>query len=76
MNSMMRAKARGTSPCDVLAQSNLLQLLNHYTLDEWIRICENLNTHFVTVEKSYLDKRHGVLGAFSVFDVKEQVKYG
>jgi DNA polymerase-3 subunit delta' len=75
MESMMMAKARGISPAEVLTKTNLLQLLNNYTLDEWIRICEKLNTHFITVEQSNLDKKHGIIGAFSIFD-EEQIKYG
>jgi DNA polymerase III subunit delta' len=65
--SLTRTKARGEKPCEVLAQSRLLNVREDYTLEEWNKICEKLNEHFDMVMHSSLDKHHGVLGAFSIF---------
>jgi DNA polymerase-3 subunit delta' len=48
-----------------LQNYNLETLLNHYTLEEWIKICDILRDHFERVRLRNLDKRHGVMGAFS-----------
>lgn len=68
VGSLTRAKARGEAPCNILMQGRLADMWKHYTLEEWNKICEKLNVHFDTVVRSSLDKRHGVMGAFSVFD--------
>lgn len=44
----------------------LQAMLSHYSLEEWVKICENLKAHFETYAKANLDKRQAVLGAFAL----------
>ncbi len=42
------------------------ELLHHYTLEGWSKICDSLKTHFATVKYGALDRRHAIFGAFSI----------
>jgi len=65
--SLLLAKAAGPSKLpEILRDERLDTLLNHYSLEQWIDICEKLNSHFTAVDVSNLDKRQGVLGAFAL----------
>lgn len=64
--TMLFAKARDeialNPPLDHKALRNML---SHYSLEEWVKICENLKAHFETFARANLDKRQAVLGAFA-----------
>ena len=63
------AKARGLDdPGAPLSAEPLRRMLAHYSLDEWLKICEKLRDHFTQVQVANLDRRHGVLGAFACFE--------
>lgn len=70
-NSLLRAKARGEMPAAPLNNEVTQRLLGNYSLLQWIEIAGQLQEHFDTVTAASLDRRHAVLGAFSVFDLKE-----
>lgn len=62
------AKARGMDdPGAPLTAEPLRRMLAHYSLDEWLEICEKLRDHFSQVQIANLDRRQGVLGAFACF---------
>lgn len=67
--SILQAKARrldvpsGFNEFDADVMRNLIQ---SYSLEEWIKICENLKDHFLQAEIARLDKKNTVLGAFSI----------
>lgn len=65
--SFLRTKAIGahTTP-EILKNDRLAPLQNHYSLEQWIDICEKLKNHFIAIENSNLDKRQGVIGAFAI----------
>lgn len=64
MESMLKAKARKIHFDFPLNESALKPLSDHYSLEEWIKICENLKDHFQQVEHANLDRRQSVLRAF------------
>ncbi len=67
VNSLLRAKARGETPRSPLNNEATQKILAHYSLQDWIEISGQLQEHFDTVTAASLDKRHAVLGAFSLF---------
>jgi hypothetical protein len=58
----------GHAPLPSLLQGHagLQAMLTHYSLEEWVKICENLKAHFDLYAKANLDKRQAVLGAFAL----------
>jgi hypothetical protein len=65
--NLLRAKATNDDKLpESLRIAALLSLKNHYSLEQWIEICEKLKGHFTAVDISNLDKRQGVIGAFSI----------
>jgi len=65
--NLLRAKAAPNHKLpEILRTPALESLQNHYSLEQWIDICEKLQGHFITIENSNLDKRQGVLGAFAI----------
>ncbi len=70
VNCLLRAKARGQEPASPLNNQATHKLLAHYSLAQWIEIASQLQEHFDTVNAANLDKRHAVLGAFSVFETR------
>jgi hypothetical protein len=70
MDCFVRAKALNKP--DMLPASlrtgNLLQMLDGFTLEQWVGINEQVKVHFEQIDHSALDKRQGVLGAFALFD--------
>lgn len=66
---MAFAKARGLSdPGAPLSAEPLRRMLAHYSLEDWLKICEKLKDHFTQVQVANLDRRQGVLGAFALFE--------
>ncbi len=71
IDSIVRAKARNeilNAPLDGVA---VQALMDYYSLEEWIKICENITQHFDLIDRANLDKKQMVLGAFSLFDIKK-----
>ncbi len=67
VQSFTRAKATGRSNLpEILKTDGLQPLENHYSLGQWIEICEKLGAHFTAIEQGNLDKRQGVIGAFGI----------
>lgn len=66
--SLARARARQQALPLPLESAEIVSLANHFSLEDWLDICERLKTHFSTVNFSNLDKRQGILGAFTIFD--------
>ncbi len=66
MNHVTRAKA--LQAWDrlprVLQKEPLKNLWGHYSLEEWVVICDNVSAHFDQVKQGSLDRRHGILGVF------------
>jgi DNA polymerase-3 subunit delta' len=48
----------------VLQKEPLKNLWGHYSLEEWVIICDNVTAHFDQVKYGSLDRRHGILGVF------------
>ncbi len=69
--TVLKVKARGTVLEGALNNEAIQNLLDQYTLEEWIEICERLRSHFDMIQKANLDKRQAVLGAFSIFTLKK-----
>jgi len=67
VESLLRAQARGIAPPRALDNEVTQKLLAHFSLHDWIEIASQLKEHFDTVQHANLDKRHAVLGAFSLF---------
>lgn len=65
--SFLKSKAIGEHALpEILASQGLNPLKNHYSLEQWIEICEKLNNHFTAIDQSNLDRRQGVIGAFAI----------
>lgn len=67
IETILRAKARGEAPPAPLNSTAIDNMMRHYSLEDWIKICENVKDHFETAERGNLDKRHIVFGLFSCF---------
>lgn len=52
---------------ETLKTPGLAPIFTHYSLEQWSEICEKLKEHFITIENSNLDRRQGVIGAFTIF---------
>lgn len=66
---MVFAKARGLpDPGAPLSAEPLRRMLAHYSLEDWLKICEKLKDHVTQVQVANLDRRQGVLGAFAQFE--------
>lgn len=67
VSSIVFAKAKGeTSLVAPLNSSALQNMMGHYSLEEWVEICDKLKAHFMTFQAANLDKRQAVLGAFTI----------
>lgn len=69
--SILRARVTGAPLPPVLNSEAVSRIAGSFSLAEWIGICENLKTHFNTVDHANLDKRQAVLGAFMMFEKKQ-----
>ncbi|MCB9980928.1 MAG: DNA polymerase III subunit delta' [Rhodospirillales bacterium] len=66
-SQMITAKARGREIASAALHIEAIQRLHQQSsLESLLKICENLKHHFDRVERSNLDKRQAVLGAFSI----------
>lgn len=63
---MAKCRARGTALPPPINTGPFPAMLNHFSLMEWSKICDDLRTHFATVKYGTLDKRQAVFGAFSI----------
>lgn len=68
VEALVRARARGSPLPSPVDSVQMVQMANHYTLDEWLDIYERLKAHFATAGYANLDKRQAIMGAFSIFD--------
>lgn len=66
--TLSRSKARGSSlESGILGQQPVFgSILRHSSLEQLVKACENLQSHFDSVQGANLDRRQGVLGAFSM----------
>ena len=67
--TILRAKARNQADIPSLhaLEGGIAQrLLSAYSLEEWIKICENLKEHLAQGDRAHLDKRNIILGTFSI----------
>jgi DNA polymerase-3 subunit delta' len=71
MESILRAKARGEILRAPLDNEAMQKMMDYYSLEDWIKICENITQHFDLIEKANLDKKQMVFGVFSLFDIKK-----
>ena len=63
------AKARGRAlEPEALNQEPFSSLLSNSSLASLLQICENLSEHFDQTERTNLDKKQGVLGAFELIN--------
>lgn len=68
VEALLRARARQDVLPAPVDNAQMIQLANHYSMEEWLDICERMKTHFATADFSSLDKRQAILGAFTIFD--------
>lgn len=68
VRNIVRARATGGAAAlpRALSGERLKPLLDHYSLEQWIDICEKLKEHFTAIDHSNLDRRQGILGAFAI----------
>ncbi|MCB1563572.1 MAG: DNA polymerase III subunit delta' [Alphaproteobacteria bacterium] len=67
--SLSVAKARGEEDGALADIKAFRLILQKSSLESLLKICEKLEEHFRSVENANLDKRMGVLGAFSIVGV-------
>jgi len=65
-DSLLQAKARGAALTGPLDNEALNRMLAHHSLAQWLEMADGLRTHFETAQRANLDRRHAVMGAFSV----------
>ncbi len=64
---LAKAKARGTLlPGLLRGEDGLEKLLQNSSLEQILKICDNLQAHFAKIDHANLDKRQGVQGAFAL----------
>lgn len=67
MRQLTLAKARGAASCShPLNGSPFTNLMQNSSLEGLSKICENLEEHFNAIQYANLDKKQGVIGAFSL----------
>jgi len=65
--SFARSKGVGRKTLPEILKTEALEPLeNHYSLGQWIEICEKLGAHFTAIETGNLDKHQGIIGAFGI----------
>lgn len=65
-DSLLQAKARGAALTGPLDNEVLNRMLAHHSLAQWLEMADGLRAHFETAQRANLDRRHAVMGAFSV----------
>lgn len=69
-HSLTLAKARGLQTLEApLSEDVITAMLAHYSLEQLSQICERLGEHFALVQRSNLDRKQGVIGAFALFEI-------
>lgn len=68
VEALLRARARQDVLPSPVDNAQMVQLANHYSMEEWLDICERLKAHFAAIDFSNLDKRQAIMGAFTIFD--------
>lgn len=66
IRTMTMCKALARPLPAILATEPMERLLTHYSLEQWVAICEKLKEHFIAINVSNLDKHQGVIGAFTI----------
>ncbi len=67
MAQLCRTKARGGETGNPILHKPVFEtLLRQSSLEHLLKTCENLSAHFGKIRYANLDKRQGVLGAFSI----------
>ncbi len=67
VTQMVFAKAKKHAQLeDPLDNEAFTALLHHYSLEDWVKICDNLKEHFAQAHFANLDKKQAVLGAFNI----------
>ncbi len=70
VSQLVLCKAKGVSLSNpALDKPGFQALLQNSSLEELLKICDNLHDHFAKVKYANLDKRQGVLQAFSLITV-------
>ncbi len=65
--NLVFSKAKGKGALSAPLHNDIFtKMLNHYSLEETLKICENLKEHFRQAHHSNLDKKQAVLGAFNI----------
>ena len=64
--AFLYAKATGKPLPKLLRAARAPDLLGHYSLEQWIDICDKLKSHFIAIEASNLDRKQGVIGAYAI----------
>lgn len=68
-SSMARAKARGTDLPEMIEKNpEMVSFLEKSSLEQIMKICENLQNHFSRANFANLDRRRAILGAFSLIN--------
>ncbi len=67
--TLLLAKARNLNPPAPLDNTTFQNILATTSLNHLIEICDSLKTHFDSIKYANLDKKQGVLGAFSLINV-------
>ena len=68
-HSLMVSKARNRALPKAISGLVFQDIMAKSSLDKLIQICDKLGEHFASVKHANLDKRQGVLGAFSLISV-------
>jgi DNA polymerase-3 subunit delta' len=71
IRAITKAKASNEFFITGLDNEVLLPLLNAYSLEQWVDMCEKLDNHLEMVQTGQLDKKVGVIGIFSIFNIKK-----
>lgn len=66
---LLFSKARGEGTLATPIGRDLQPLYSHYSLEQWVAICENQQEHFRRVDIYALDKRTATLGVFEGLSV-------
>ena len=70
-HQVVRARSGAFPLPQVLDRGGLGPLMAHYSLADWVEICEKMDAHLDAVRHANLDRRQGIIGAFSIFGRKE-----
>ena len=66
--AVMKARALTPESLSTLDQNVFKTMLNNSSLEQRLKICENLHAHFAKVRAANLDKKQGIIIAFSILN--------